>query len=706
MPAAACSCCPAGNLAHNPSETAARARNQQPWRHKAPPYRTVKQDMRAGHDRMCRSDYAYAMRRSRNDTMADTKKRGQHRGDMNRRTFLGTSAVAAASLLGKSDAAQVDAADARAVIGQRSPGELDRDVGAAAPPAIRAVRRPGSDLMVQVLRNLGIEYVAANPASSFEGLQESIINFGDTPNRMPQLISALHEESSVDMAHGYAKSEGRPMAVLLHATLGLMHASMAIYQAFQYQSPILLLAGRDDTNFLRAQSANDVAGIVRSFTKWDAHPASLAEALEAIQEAYRQAITPPCGPTLVVLDTELQKAEAGELEIPVYRPPEIGGISRIEAANVAEALVAASNPHIAVGKLRTPGGVADAVRLAELVGASVSTHATMVPMSFPQRHSLCGAGSDTDYDYTVGLETGGVQAAIIGPHPRSLEGRDVTGIGFGMMRTPPTPVWGPYAPPKPSDNDMTADAEASLPGIIAEAGKRIDAMKAQSIAARSKRHAAANQDAYVKGIESALSERRRGWNGSPISLARLYAELWVLIKDEDWCLASPTQFSGGHNRVLWDHNKPYSHLGMHGAGGIGYGIGASTGAALAARDRGRIVINIQCDGDLNFVPGSLWTAAHHRLPMLVIMHNNRAWHQEYMYAQYMAGVRGRGGDRAHIGTTLRDPFIDYAKMGAAYGVESEGPIDDPSKLMAALQHGVDAVKQGRPYLIDVLTQPR
>jgi thiamine pyrophosphate-dependent acetolactate synthase large subunit-like protein len=145
---------------------------------------------------------------------------------------------------------------------------------------------------------------------------------------------------------------------------------------------------------------------------------------------------------------------------------------------------------------------------------------------------------------------------------------------------------------------------------------------------------------------------------------------------------------------------------MHGAGGIGYCIGASTGAALAAKHRDRIVINIQCDGDLNMVPGSLWTAAHYRLPMLVVMHNNRAWHQEYMYAQYMAGVRGRGGDRAHIGTTLRDPYINYAKMGEAYGVESEGPISDPSKLMAALKRGVDTVKDGRPYLIDVLTQPR
>jgi thiamine pyrophosphate-dependent acetolactate synthase large subunit-like protein len=642
--------------------------------------------------------------------VTESKNKTDKSADISRRTFLGTSAgAAAASLLGNNRTAEAQTASSadRTDLPGQSAEAAERDVGGARPSAaVRAAQRPGSDLMVQVLRDLEIEYIAANPAASFEGLQESIINYGDTPNEMPQFISALHEESSVDMAHGYAKSEGRPMAVLLHGTLGLMHSSMAIYQAYQYQSPILLIAGRDDTNFLRSQSADDIAGIVRSFTKWDAHPKTLAEALAAIQEAYRQAITPPCGPALVVLDTELQKEEAGDMLVPTYVSPQITGISSRDAKAVAKSLIEAKNPRIAVGKLRTPRGVDDAVELAELVGASTSTRAVIVPMSFPQRHPLCGPGSNTDYDYTLGLETAGVEAAIIGPHRRSIEGRDETGIGYGFVRNPPTPIWGPYKPPNPSQNDMHADAEASLPAIIAEAKTLLSQAQENTIAARSKDHAVANHAAAVEALEKALEARRRGWNDSPISLARLYAELWTLIKDEDWCLASPTQFSSGHNRVLWDHNKPYSHLGMHGAGGIGYCIGASTGAALAAKHRDRIVINIQCDGDLNMVPGSLWTAAHYRLPMLVVMHNNRAWHQEYMYAQYMAGVRGRGGDRAHIGTTLRDPYISYAKMGEAYGVESEGPISDPSKLMAALKRGIDTVKDGRPYLIDVLTQPR
>ena len=642
--------------------------------------------------------------------MADTPEDRDDKPTVSRRAFLGTSAGAAA-LLGGGASAEPQSTAASDAPAEPSAGQLARDTGSASPAAApeRAVRRPGSDLMVQVLHDLGIEFVAANPASSFEGIQESIVNFagnGRQPNQMPEFITALHEESSVDMAHGYAKAEGKPMVAMIHGTIGLMHASMAIYQAYQTQTPVVIVVGRDDTNFLRAQSANDVAGIVRSYTKWDTRPETLEDALDALQECYRQAITPPCGPALIVVDAELQKQEAGDLEVPAYQPPKIKGISNRQANRLADSLLSASNPHIAVGRLRTPAGIDGAVALAELIGASVSTRAWIEPMSFPQSHPLCGAGADRNYDFVLGLETGGAQASIIGPHRRTNRGRDETGIGYGFIRKPPTPMTGPYAPPPPGENDMTADAEISLPHIITELWNRLSPDNQPAIDRRLRLNRDANQAARVATLEKALEARRRGWSQSPISLARLYAELWTVIRDEDWCLASPTQFSSGHNRVLWEHSKPYSHLGMQGAGGLGYCIGASTGAALAAKHRDRIVLNVQTDGDLNYVPGALWTAAHHELPMLVVMHNNRAYHQEFMYAQYLAGVRGRGGNRAHIGTTFRNPDISYAKLGEAYGVESEGPIDDPDALLPALERGVAAVKEGRPYLIDVLTQPR
>ena len=259
--------------------------------------------------------------------MPKAKKLGRTVG---RRGFLTgvVTAAAGAAALTRIPVSGLEAAqrgESNAPAPPPSPAQVDRDAGSARPPVARprpgerAVVRPGSDLMVQVLKDLGIEYVAVNPGSSFEGLQESIINYGTPPNTMPELITALHEESAVTMAHGYGKATGRPMCALLHGTIGVQHAAMSIYQAYYDRTPVLLIAGRD-LGFIAAHSANDMAGMVRSFTKWDAQPKTLDESLTAIQRAYNEAITPPCGPTMVVIDIELQKEEARDLKVPSYRP--------------------------------------------------------------------------------------------------------------------------------------------------------------------------------------------------------------------------------------------------------------------------------------------------------------------------------------------------------------------------------------------------
>ena len=557
--------------------------------------------------------------------------------------------------------------------------------------------------MVQILKDLNIEYIAANPASSFEALQESIVNYGSPPNTMPELITALHEESAVDMAHGYAKAQGHPMAVMLHGTVGLQHASMAIYQCYHDKTPVVIIVGRDDKFFRQEQTANDIAGITRAFTKWDSQPTSLQEALKDIQTAFNEAITPPMGPTVIVLDTDIQKEEAGQLKIPKYNKPEILAISKRNATKIAKNLMEAKNPRIHVGRLRTHEGINKAIELVEITGSSVRTSATSGPLSFPERHPLCGEGYNQDYDYILGLESDGKNTSIQGPTLLSrADKRDLSDIGFGFIRKPVIPPRRDLS----GENDLTADAEASIPIIIEEYKRIQKADNISDIEEKIRLDTSANIRKHEKDLKQTLNKKRKGWNSSPVSLGRLYAELWPLIKDLDWCLSSPTVFSSRHHVGMWEHNKPYSYLGMHGAGGIGYCIGASAGAGLAAKTRNRIVINIQCDGDLNYTPGSLWTAAHHNLPLLTIMHNNRGYHQEVMYLQYMAGVRGRGTDRMHIGTTLREPFIDYAKLAEAYGMNNEGPIDNPNELSAAYKRGINSVLSGEPYLIDVITEPR
>ena len=637
---------------------------------------------------------------------------------VNRRGFLKGAASAAAGAAIASQGPSVDATPpqtsspangaAPTPAPPPSTAQVERDAGAVRPPApgtARAAVRPGSDLMVQVLRDLGIEYVAANPGSSFEGIQESIINYGTPPNVTPEFITALHEESSVTMAHGYGKATGKPMCAMLHGTIGIQHAAMSIYQAYYDRTPVLLIAGRD-LGFIAAHSANDMAGMVRSYTKWDATPKTLEESLVAIQRAYNEALTPPCGPTLVVIDMELQKEEAGTLQVPRYHAPVVPGIDPGLANEIAKSLLDAQNPRIAVGRLRTPDGVRRAVELAELVGASTSTAATQGPMSFPQRHPLCGPGASTSYDFTLGLEQSGT-IGLVGPSLETLLSRDATNIGFGGIAPGVSRAGGRGGRGgAPAGRTITVDAEASLPALIDAVRRQMRPDARRVIDERRAKHGVANKAAQLEALRRALEQRRAGWDASPVSTARIYAELWPLIMNEDWILASPSNFSGGHNAQLWDHNEPYSYLGGQGAGGMGYGAPAAVGAALAAKTRKQIVINVQTDGDLNYAPGVLWTAQHHELPLLTVMHNNRAWHQELMFVEYMCGVRGRGTERGHIGTTLRDPFIDYRMMAAAYGMAAEGPISDPVKLAPALKRGLASAKRGLPYLIDVITQPR
>jgi acetolactate synthase I/II/III large subunit len=253
-----------------------------------------------------------------------------------------------------------------------------------------------------------------------------------------------------------------------------------------------------------------------------------------------------------------------------------------------------------------------------------------------------------------------------------------------------------------TDLSIAADAEATLPGLIEACKKLItpDRKRAQQ------ERGAKLAEAAKRARQQDLAQASWGWDASPISTARMAAELWDQIKKEDWSLVSDLTFVSWWPQRLWDFDKHYHFIGGHGAYGVGYGAPAAVGAALANKKHGRLSINIQCDGDLNYAPGVLWTAAHHRIPLLTVMHNNRAYHQELMFVQDMANRAQRGVDRAHIGTAISDPNIDYATMAKAYGMYSAGPIENPNDLGPAIKRAIEVVKRGEPALLDVVTQPR
>ena len=201
-----------------------------------------------------------------------------------------------------------------------------------------------------------------------------------------------------------------------------------------------------------------------------------------------------------------------------------------------------------------------------------------------------------------------------------------------------------------------------------------------------------------KAAEQARVDATYAWDASPISLARLSAEVWAAVKSEDW--------AGGIGGVEWNYEKYYQRTRLSSAAGVGFQAPSAVGAALAQRKYGRLYVHQQNDGDLMYAPGVLWTAAHHRIPMLWVMHNNRAYHQEVMHLQRMANRHQRGIANAGIGTTILDPNIDYAKLAQSMGWYAEGPISDPKDLGPAIRRAVDAVKRGEPALLDTVTQPR
>src|SRR5437867_3446059 len=336
-----------------------------------------------------------------------------------RRRFLQGAAVGAAGLVAKSApslAAEAQQAAAARPAGAPPPAQLAADTDPPPRrPSTRIVEHPASDFMVDVIKSLGFEYAAANPGSSFEGLHESIINYGN--NTMPELLTCCHEESSVAMAHGYAKIEGKPMLAIVHGNIGLQHASMAIYNAYADRVPVFVIAGNFRDAGSRANgvnsyhSAQDMALIVRDYVKWDDEPASLPAFAESAVRAYKISMTPPMEPVLLVLDHDLQMRALGDnapriprLTMPAPPAGESGAVR--EAARL---LVAAENPRINAGRMaRTPNGIALLVELAELLQSPVNGGGDRV--NFPSRHPLAGNGSGTA-DVMLNLEV----QAVVGP---------------------------------------------------------------------------------------------------------------------------------------------------------------------------------------------------------------------------------------------------------------------------------------------------
>ncbi len=574
----------------------------------------------------------------------------------------------------------------------------------------------GSDLIVDVLRDLGIEYAALNPGATFRGLHDSLVNYGG--NERPGIIQCCHEEIAVAVAHGYAKAAGKPMAAIVHNVVGLQHASMAIFNAWCDRVPMLVLGGTGPMAVEKRRPWIDwihtalVQGNqVRDYVKWDDQPASLPSVPEAIIRGHRIALTEPQGPVYLCFDAELQEMVLPE-PIPIpdvtrYAPPSAVQADASALDRAASLLRAAERPVIIAQYLgRNPAAVADLVRLAERLAAPVIDLFEHGRFNFPSTHPLDLRGAEGELlasaDVVLGLDVLDLHGALARADrltrrsepilPESAKVIHITLSELGVRSWVTS-----YQRLAPTDVPILADTAVALPALVAllsgQADSPIRRARAEQLRAR---HDALRRDARTACEES--------WNDRPIAPSRLASEVWDVLRGEDWVLANGTL--DGWARTLWEWTRPDQYLGSSGGAGLGYSAGASIGVALAHRGTGRVCVDLQPDGDLLYTPSALWTAAHHRIPLLFVICNNRSYFNDENHQALVARARNRPVENRVVGIRIEDPAVDFAGMARAFGVHGEGPVEDPALIAPAVRRALRVVKEEqRPAVVDVVIRP-
>jgi acetolactate synthase-1/2/3 large subunit len=575
--------------------------------------------------------------------------------------------------------------------------------------------RWASDVIVDLLHAYDLPHAAINPGASYRGLHDSIVNYGG--NR-PAMLVCQHEETAVQIAHGYAKASGKPMVAILHNLVGLLHANLAIYYACIDRAPVFIIGatGPMDETKRRPRidwihTAQSQGEQVRPYTKWDYQPHTIDGVPEAFARAYSVMMTEPRGPIYMCYDAWLQEQKldhdvtmppAGAAKVPTRMAPDPAALER-----ATDLLVSASNPVIIAEYVgREPEGFHALVNLAETAGIAV--YDVDSRLNFPSRHPLNMSYTKDvfrDADLVLCLDTRDwerptTELVSATRHITSIvpAGAKWIDIGFGDIELSSWAL--DYQRLHHADIRILADTMIAIPALTKLLKVRMtnDATLRERVESR----AAGTAQKSKARREKWAADARENWDASPITLARLASEVWEAIKNEDWVLSAGTLEQW--TRKLWDFDTPYRHPGR--SLGTATQFGISIGVALAHRGQNRLVVDMQPDGDLMFDAGALWTVAKHRIPMLVVMYNNRSYYNDWEHQIRMARLRGTPVERAHIGMDLDGPAPDFAAMARSMGWYAEGPFESPDGLAAALKRAVAKVKDGQPALLDTVTQKR
>ncbi|SFQ00478.1 thiamine pyrophosphate-binding protein [Tranquillimonas alkanivorans] len=549
----------------------------------------------------------------------------------------------------------------------------------------------GSDAIALMMRRLGAPYVALNPGSSFRGLHDSLVNH--LGNRDPQMLLCLHEEHAVAIAHGWAKVTETPLAVILHANVGLMHAAMAVYNAWCDRVPMMIYGATGPVDAARRRpwidwlhTSRDQAAVVRPYVKWDDQPASLQASLASMMRAATITATPPMAPTYVCFDVSVQEERLEDLPaLPApdrYTVPQLPQIAEADATRLLEMLEAAAAPVFLMGRVSRDLTAWDRrIALAERFGARVVTD-IKTAAAFPTRHPLhVGApgyflsgdsgSAIADADLVVAFDwvdpAGTLSQA--GHEPGEAKVVNITLEPFLQNG------WSlDHQAMPPSDLTLLAEPDAVVAALCSTAG--IDAQRYSPPSSHPKR---------PDGVEE-------------ISVDDLADALAFAVRDT---APSYLRVTLSWNGEKCDFSDPLSYLGYDGGAGIGSGPGMAVGAALALRDSGRLPVAVLGDGDFLMGATALWTATHHKVPLLIVVANNRSYFNDEVHQERIARERARPVENKHVGQAIDEPDVDIAAMARAQGAQAYGPVSLMEELEEVLAAAVSAVEAGQTVVVDV-----
>jgi thiamine pyrophosphate-dependent acetolactate synthase large subunit-like protein len=553
-----------------------------------------------------------------------------------------------------------------------------------------------SDAIADMLRALDIPYVLLNPGASFRGLHDSIVNH--LGNEKPQMIVVLHEEHAVAIAHGYTKVAGKPLAAILHSNVGLMHGSMAIFDAWVDRVPVIVLGATGPVDAAKRRpwidwihTAQDQAALVRHFIKWDCQPASIGASQEALLRAKQIATTAPQGPVYVCFDAALQESKLSEAPVMPdpsrYLAPPPARPSDESVRRAAQLLSTARRPVILAGRVnRDTIAWQQRVQLAEMLNAEVLTD-LKIGCAFPTAHPLHAAPSGHFLNATSREVLRGADVVL------SLDWLDLAGtLKQAWDNEPVGSQVIQVSVDHYSHNGWSMDHQGLPPVDVFLASEPEPAVELllQHV---TKRETPAPQRAPLP--TSAVIAP------GPMTVPILAGTLRRAVGEQKVCLMRlPLSWSGD----LWDFEHPLDFLGYDGGGGIGSGPGMAIGSALALKGTDRLPVAVIGDGDYMMGVNALWTAANAQIPMLMVVCNNRSFFNDELHQERMARQRSRPVENRWIGQRIANPEPDLAMMARAQGLTAFGPVEDSAEFERVLVEAIALVKGGATVVIDAVVQ--